>query len=149
MSHYSLAQKPAALSKWAREIVKSFEFNEIKDPVLVYRGMSGIACATALSLALQEKKINCSMIYVRKPEEISHGNPIEFYGEGCIANEYCSKELVSISGTLVFVDDFIVEGATKEACWEAIKSYTSNQFFEYGALHGSAWDRTNFLTDWT
>jgi len=149
LSKYSLAQQPAALGKWAKEIVKSFEFNEIKDPVLVYRGMSGIACATALSLPLQKKKINCSMIYVRKPEEISHGHPIEFYGEGCIAQEFSSKELASITGTLVFVDDFMVSGKTKEACWEAIKNLTTKEFFEYGALHGTDWDRTSILTDWT
>jgi hypothetical protein len=78
MSHYSLAQKPAKLKAWANKVANSIKEEGIFNPVLVYTGMSGIAGATALSLALNDLNIKHGMAYIRKEHEQSHGEAIEF-----------------------------------------------------------------------
>lgn len=109
MSHYSLAQKPKQLLKWAENIAIDIYLREIKYPVLVYRGMSGVSSATALSLQLHILGIDHGMVYVRKGNEDSHGENIE-------------REPFADSAplTFIFVDDFVSSGATKSECLSKI-----------------------------
>lgn len=109
MSHYSLAQKPKQLLRWAENIAIDIHLREIQYPVLVYRGMSGVSSATALSLQLHILGIDHGMVYVRKDNEDSHGEPIE-------------KEPFADSAplTFIFVDDFVKSGLTKQKCLDKI-----------------------------
>lgn len=111
MSHYSLAQKPKQLLKWAENIAIDIYLREIQYPVLVYRGMSGISAATALSLQLHILGIDHGMVYVRKDEEQSHGRLIE---REPFNNDY--------DPTFIFVDDFVSSGATKLDCIRKISN---------------------------
>lgn len=105
MSHYSLAQKPKQLLKWAENIAIDIHLREIKYPVLVYRGMSGVSSATALSLQLYILGIDHGMVYVRKDNEDSHGDGIE--------REPFNNDFTP---TFIFVDDFVSSGKTKREC---------------------------------
>ncbi|WCA46204.1 hypothetical protein [Caulobacter phage DCM] len=105
-SHYSLAQSTAGLAFWAagaaRDLRKLLRPDEL--PVFAYRGMSGCAAATALSLAyLQAYGQSFGMIYVRKDSEKSHGSAIE-------------ADITRVQQgptVLVFVDDFVANGTTR------------------------------------
>lgn len=108
MSHYSLAQKPKELLKWAEAIAVDIYVREIRYPVLVYRGMSGISAATALSLQLHILGIQHGMVYVRKENEDSHGDEIE------------REPFENDNPTFIFVDDFISSGDTKSKCLRKI-----------------------------
>lgn len=122
MSHYSNAQKPAELYTNAAQqvqdkLVRAYNGRSDVRPVLCYQGMSGIAAATAvrLYLHLHFPMFTCGMLYVRKPDEKSHGNRVEIeyphgwsmYDEGCACLE------------AVFVDDFICSGGTLREVHEA------------------------------
>jgi hypothetical protein len=85
-THYSLGQKTARLFKWAEEsavlvdklITEKYGSEGV--PVFCYRGMSGVAHATALSLRwFTDHGVEPLMIYVRKPGEDSHGNKLAEY----------------------------------------------------------------------
>lgn len=79
-------------------------------PVLIFRGMSGTALATRLSDRLAEMGVDHGMVYVRKPEEESHGVRLEYdYDRDKAANH----------GQVVFVDDFIGVGTTRRKTAEA------------------------------
>ena len=102
-SHYSKAQSPKEMYSFAKKAAKALiEWADKNNyhPVLCYSGMSGIATATAISIALHNKRpsFEYGMIYVRKENEKSHGFRTE------MANADC--------GVLVFVDDFIDSGDT-------------------------------------
>lgn len=118
MGHYSPAQKPQVLADAAEAeascIVRHFGpmlfgaggYTRI---MLCYQGMSGVACATALMLALfRQTGITVEMAYVRKDGEYSHGTDIE--------TEMKSTHWTGCSGeqeyTVIFVDDFISSGRT-------------------------------------
>lgn len=79
-------------------------------PVLVYRGMSGIAYATALGIELSRRDISCGQVYVRKEHESrdSHGIPLE------------SRLDADAPNFFIFVDDFICSGHTLEKCAHAL-----------------------------
>lgn len=119
-THYGMAMgAPAALGAWAREAAKdlSFLLEELGDtergvavdPLLVYRGMSGVASATAMSLALCRVRVPHGMAYVRKPGEKSHGKSVEL-----------SIPHRSAHQLLVFVDDLVASGDTREASTVAV-----------------------------
>lgn len=121
MPHYSIAHNPEILSSWslkaARNIYETFSDKNIST-VLIYSGMSGIALATAVQLAYyHEFKKPLQMIYVRKENEISHGNPVEF--EYIHRYEYNDRSECN----LIFVDDFIDSGATLARCLEAFNKH--------------------------
>lgn len=107
--HYGKALHPRELNDWAELCAGSFiemftgpRANQY--PILCYRGMSGVATATALAGALVRKKYEYfGQIYVRKPHETSESNGIPM--EGMV--EATSKEPM-----LVFCDDFIGGAAT-------------------------------------
>jgi hypothetical protein len=109
-SHYSWGQEPDRLIRWSHE--KALELDHLLDeieprspiPIFCYRGMSGTAHATALSLAWYSIiRKPFGMIYVRKPEEDSHGN------------SHYERALGQVEGhaILVFVDEQISSGDTQ------------------------------------
>lgn len=107
-THYSHAQSPALLVQWAMVAaanLKAFAQNNNVVPLLVYRGMSGVATATALSIEASRIGLEVGMVYVRKDNEQSHGVQVEHH-------------LASWDMPLapVFVDDFLDTGATLRAC---------------------------------
>ena len=118
MPHYSYGQKPARLRIWAEKVAdRLIEHYRGKGtgPLLVYRGLSGTTMATALALALTQKAplLEFGMVYVRKPEERSHGASVEW-------------ELHATETTLLdpcFIDDFISSGSTYRACMTALHSH--------------------------
>lgn len=114
-THYSLSLNPGKLSRAAKhkaaQLVYKLRDNEV--PILIYRGMSGIAAATALSLALDTMGRECGMIYVRKDNEYSHGN--DNYERAMPA--ICMGQVF----VMVFVDDFCSSGRTRIYTIEAAR----------------------------
>lgn len=101
-THYSFSQNPKKLNDWAEAVAERIKLANLPNIMLCYTGMSGISSATALMLKLHEKNILVEMCYVRKPDEESHGNPVEL----STTSDYCP------SFTKIFVDDFIASADT-------------------------------------
>lgn len=102
-SHYSKAFEGhkfyQSLRYAADEIVQEFENAGVGFPVLCYSGFSGTTAATVLALYISES-MRVEQLYVRKPTEKCHGNPIE-----------SSSDDLS-GGVPIFVDDFVSSGYT-------------------------------------
>lgn len=117
MSHYSLAQEPLLMIPWAKKIAYKIDAkyrNSPILPVLIYRGMSGVAHATAVSLMYTlETGKTLGMIYVRKSNEKSHGSSIEY------DSDFIYRENNPNKIDLIFIDDFISSGETFACCLEA------------------------------
>jgi len=118
-SHYSKAQNISELNfncaAWATHIMKMCNKRRRNwFPILCYRGMSGIASATAVAMQmhLKDPEFAFGMVYVRKEDEDSHGSDLEMNG---IEDVPEGKRRV-----LVFVDDFICGGTTRRHCMHAI-----------------------------
>lgn len=118
-THYSNAQDPISLAEWASKaagkLTMKYGAGDVV-PVLVYRGMSGVASATALMLALEGKarlgkrpRYPYVACYIRKCHELSHGTLVEWGWVG----KYCE----TTPREAVFVDDFICSGETVRACY--------------------------------
>ena len=109
-THYGNSMNMAALNNWAEmvaaDIRQLMEDNPKITPVLLYTGMSGISAATAIMMHLGRHH-NCSvgMVYVRKPDEKSHGARIEY------ANLQ-KLERKQTKPFFIVVDDFIHSGET-------------------------------------
>jgi orotate phosphoribosyltransferase len=102
----------ARAAAWAADLIAKCRDRKNKTkkiPILCYSGMSGVAAATALSLALLElnPKFKFRMAYVRKKGEDSHGNSVEHDLEDHTDTEW-EKTF------LVFVDDFVSSGASRK-----------------------------------
>lgn len=123
-SHYSNSQAPSILIAQAERAVSILEAwleNEKIDPStvgLAYSGMSGIAAATALSLEFFKRgKKELAMFYVRKRNEESHGNYVEYRYESEVFPKH-----------MIFVDDFYATGRTRKRIiralndWEPVKA---------------------------
>jgi adenine/guanine phosphoribosyltransferase-like PRPP-binding protein len=80
--------------------------------------MSGIVLATTTALAFYKLTgVLPYMVYVRKEEEDSHGDPVEYNyqsGEGTMA--YLQKDR-----QFFFIDDFIESGTTLHYCRQAVQ----------------------------
>ncbi len=122
-THYSQAQCPKKLANLTRKMGKALiaGLKQYPDahPVLCYRGMSGVASATALALwwagtRLKGTESLPSMAYVRKEGEDSHGSPVEFEWRGGA----CDTNVV-----LIFVDDFISSGTTMKLTLKGVVEY--------------------------
>jgi len=112
-THYSNAQNSAELLTWSRKQAgRMMEFYQgsVYRPVFVYCGMSGVAAATALSLALSQYSFDFMLCYVRKDGEQSHGNRLEV--GGMLKNQYEEQA--------VFCDDFIQKGKTLSHCVDTV-----------------------------
>jgi hypothetical protein len=121
--HYSVALRPAALCEWANLIALrlSNHYSRLKTirPCFTFRGLSGIGTATGLCFAISQlpKPFSYGMMYVRKPNEISHGDKVHV--------EYTNCENISRpSWEFVFVDDFILSGETWMQCAMAYQLHT-------------------------
>lgn len=106
-SHYGNSMKPGYMRKWGRAMAKSLQgiIDSGKFPILVYRGMSGVTTATTIANFLKSttrEGRHYAMMYVRKEDEKSHGNNVEY--TECHPND---REVV-----WVFCDDFISTGKT-------------------------------------
>ena len=99
------------------ELLKVQKEKKKKRIILIYTGMSGVSVATALAHYLPNEP---GMIYVRKPNEKSHGCSVEeYYDEGRYGERPDFNEHL-----LVFVDDFIDKGFTLERCLKKIAEWT-------------------------
>jgi hypothetical protein len=107
-THYSLAMTPDVLSDWANKCamgVRKIVRRRKVRPVFCYAGMSGVAHATALSMAYQRRYgAEFGMIYVRKPNEKTHGQDIE----------HSLSPVRNHTAMLVFVDDLVDGGNTRD-----------------------------------
>lgn len=121
-THYSLALQPVLLLAradiWAKELIgkcKKGRAKQKKIPILCYSGMSGVAAATALALALHtlNPKFKFHMAYVRKKHEDSHGNSVEHDLEHQTDTDWDES-------FLVFVDDFICSGDSRRYVVEKV-----------------------------
>lgn len=113
-THYSQSMDAAAMQVWAKKIVEEFDKAGDIFYVLCYRGMSGISAATHLSIQLGINALRHAMLYVRKPEEQSHGKLIESFG----IRDYDPKRQRLV---FVFCDDFICSGNTMTATMNTIQ----------------------------
>ena len=124
MSHYSNAQNPDELYRNAAlqvegKLIPAYNDRADVRPVLCYRGMSGVAAATAvrLYLHLNHPLFTCGMLYVRKLGEKSHGDAVEIeYPDRWDMNEAGCSGLEA-----VFVDDFICSGTTLREVHDAAR----------------------------
>ena len=110
-SHYSYAMATDQLVEWAKDVATALPLKlSGAKPIFAYRGMSGVAHATALSIAYYgEHGPAYGMIYVRKRDETPHG----LYVETSLKAVRCTRSC------LVFVDDFVASGATMRSVVEA------------------------------
>lgn len=133
MSHYSYGLSPKklkiigdVLAEKAISLVNGNPF------VLAYTGFSGIATATAVGLALQEKESpNYGMVYVRKNGEKSHS------GERIEIMDVTNKMMLygELPFIILFVDDFVATGQTlKNVLWALCENF--NIFREQSMLVG-------------
>ena len=114
-THYSRSMSPKYMSVWGKSAAVELERLCMQDakfsPVLAYRGMSGIAAATAIISNLDKAFVDrVGMIYVRKDREDSHGCAVEVGNPETLHNK----------STVVVCDDFIDSGATVLTILKAI-----------------------------
>lgn len=127
-SHYSKAQEIQQLHEnsagWAKHIIKMCrEHRRRWYPILCYRGMSGVASATAVAMHLhiQDPGFMFGMVYVRKSHENSHGGDLEMTGIEDVPD--------GAKRVLVFVDDFVCSGDTRTTCMGAIMEAVESTSF--------------------
>lgn len=125
--HYGRSLDNDALVSWALLQVQPLkqELNKwalsghelmVPHPVFIFQGMSGVAHATAMATAWNtiHREIGCSSVYVRKPEEESHGQPVEYY--------FSDFDTARHRGVLCFVDDMIDTGYTLSRTIDGFRS---------------------------
>lgn len=109
-THYGNSQNPESLFPWARKMAQNITRRYLRNgdnilPILAYRGMSGVATATAIMAFIPAKYQDAvGMMYIRKPDEKSHGSEIEH-----TINITSSRPTRHI---LIICDDFIDDGDT-------------------------------------
>lgn len=114
-THYSgTAQNPRTRKLWSEKAARFIEAWCSNDeyPVLCYRGMSGVAAATALQSVLYDRGVSAGMFYVRKPDEESHGLSVERY-----------VRYDKLTPCFIMVDDFVDSGDTYLAIIEKINKH--------------------------
>jgi hypothetical protein len=112
--HYSnYAQNPSRLNKIANKFAKYLiDQYPARTLILVYRGFSGIALATALGVALARKKKRPGFIYVRKEKEDSHGKRLEIHSPRNLKDPI-----------FIICDDFVSSGETIRVIINDISKY--------------------------
>lgn len=104
-THYGNCMEPHKMREWGPKMAANIEavIAEGKYPILIYRGMSGIAAATTIANFMSSNHgDDYAMMYVRKKNEKSHGRIIEY-----TKYNIAGREIVWI-----FCDDFISSGKT-------------------------------------
>jgi orotate phosphoribosyltransferase-like protein len=90
-----------------------------KPPALLYSGMSGVSLATFVGTQLRNLHgITPAMYYIRKPEEMSHGEIVEY--SDVYGNE--------VNHRLYIVDDFIYKGETAK---RIIRTLRNEGYFKH------------------
>lgn len=113
-THYGPGLSPVAGRLAAQRMAELLiEALDGRYPVLIFRGMSGTALAVRVSDELATAGVEHGMVYVRKPEEQSHGTKLEYDYDRDKANNH---------GQVVFVDDFIGRGTTRRVTCEAARA---------------------------
>lgn len=146
-THYSCSLDALQLNMRATQLAASIAILTLGEktgalPILLYTGMSGIAGATAIAMALwRDHQIEPGMMYVRKENEVSHGSPIERSEFNMFQRRTRrdGREYVEdIPCFVIFVDDFVGTGATVERCKKALADVFGNKAvgktIEYYAL---------------
>lgn len=115
-SHYGSSMNAFYMGEWGRKIapliVSLIEAD--KYPILIYRGMSGTTAATAIAVSIpEEHHHNFGMVYVRKKNENSHGQKIEYS-----SLDPANREIV-----WVLCDDFISSGKTALEIIKEVSTY--------------------------
>lgn len=124
MNHYSDALDPVSAINTAKAVVKRHEdlFRRMNRKgtgiVLVFTGLSGITAATRLAERLRCKRIKVKMLYIRKPEETSHGSSVHF------TSHYPVRKTLK-KAAVIFCDDFVSTGATLTNMQLALKGLSS------------------------
>lgn len=111
-SHYSIAfaEDLAVFALEAAVTIEDITGGHPEKALLFYRGMSGIAMATAIVMAqMMSGSKKSKQAYIRKDEEISHGSKVETSAD-LSSIEYC-----------IFVDDFICSGHTLRVAYAALQ----------------------------
>lgn len=104
-SHYYASMRPDQLRKWAKMVARKLPPHlGLHLPIFCYRGMSGTAHVTALTMYW---KGDFGMFYARKTDEHTNGNQ-RF--EKSTPHNFTSKTPV----IPVFVDDFVASGETRD-----------------------------------
>lgn len=120
-THYSNSQKPKHVNDWAYNCAIGLKdrLGTETIPIFVYRGMSGIAAATALSISYYLLTGQTpGMIYVRKKNEKSHGYPVEYQIDFFPDRQY----------VFVFVDDFVKSGTTRREAFKEIFNWVRKDY---------------------
>lgn len=127
-THYGHAMRVERLAKNSREMAHMLaNFVESighKRVALCYRGMSGVATATAVMMELmrwsgwRELVVpHITMVYVRKPHENSHGSDVEYAADGL---DYNVMRTLDPTVPLIFCDDFVDSGETRAIVFAAV-----------------------------
>jgi orotate phosphoribosyltransferase-like protein len=116
-SHYVVETMHASAGlDYANKAASFIEEDAVgRDPILIYSGMSGVALATLVSAQLYTNyEIKTSMYYVRKENEETHGNKIEYVKQNQMS--IGSPEYMRLSSLpqIYFIDDFVESETTIE-----------------------------------
>jgi orotate phosphoribosyltransferase len=104
-THYGSSMDAFYMGEWGRKMAACVSelIDAGKYPILIYRGMSGTATATAIAVNIKEAhRHQFGMAYVRKKHEKSHGSKIEYS-----TLNPANREIVWI-----LCDDFLSSGKT-------------------------------------
>lgn len=115
-SHYGSSMNAFYMGEWGRKIASLIVsiIETDKYPILIYRGMSGTTTATAIAVSIpEEHRHNFGMVYVRKKNEKSHGQKIE----------YSSLDPANREVVWILCDDFISSGKTALEIIKEVSTY--------------------------
>lgn len=139
-THYSLAFEHTKLAGWATRAADALSAI-IGDecPIFCYCGYSGVTHGQAIARAWIALAREFGEAYVRKEKEQSHGRDIE-WGFSSDKGRYAKKH------ALVFVDDFVSSGATREYVLRCVRKdfkflNLPDHWFEATAVSGDDKDR--------
>lgn len=121
-THHTWDQSPKWLFDRSKELAPRLRDNLPPDhlPMFIYRGLSGVACATALSIAYYSlTQTEPGMVYVRRPGEAN-----QCHSRAYFETSYQDQRRY----VLVFVDDFICSGLTRDKCVWVLRDALAGKF---------------------
>lgn len=119
-----------------------------KKPLLCYRGMSGISHATLLAAELERLHLDFGMVYARKENEDSHAasyRSVEVAPKAIYDSD--TKRFAPTlfrDYTLVFVDDFVCSGQTRNLALRPILGSTERTDLAMLMMLSVTCNRTEF-----
>lgn len=140
-SHYGNSMNANEMREWGPKIAESVEaiIKDGKFPILIYRGMSGVATATTIANNMTSTcGDDFAMMYVRKKNEKSHGQRVEY-------TKFFPKDREIV---WIFCDDFISSGKTTLEVVKAISKY-QNVVIPFDSiryalvLEGARWEESH------